>query len=161
MTAATMEGPGILGALATHPFLKGIDDRLLTLLISGAHSFRFADGEIIGHAGNAANDFFLIQAGEVSIQALNEQREAQEVCRVPAGEVVGWSWVIAPYRWQFTCRAVGEVSGIRFNAQWLRSVCDEHADLGYAILRHLLAVVARRLSATRFNFHQPTFDAML
>ncbi len=47
---------------------------------------------------------------------------------------------------------------IRFNADWLRRLCDEHAELGYVVLRRLLAVVARPLTATRYDSRQPTFD---
>lgn len=160
MSSTTVEPrQGILGALSSHAFLKGIDDRLLTLLLSGAQSFHFVDGEFIGHAGKAASDFYLIQSGEVAVHATDEHNNLREICRVTPGEVVGWSWIVSPFRWQFTCQAVGEVSGVRFNAHWLRGVCDEHPELGYAILRHLMAVVARRLSATRFDSKEPTFGA--
>jgi CRP-like cAMP-binding protein len=136
---------GILGAIASHPFLKGIDPRLLTLLISGADPFRFRDGEILARAGSPATSFFLIQSGEVSI----ETEDGDEVDRIGPGETVGWSWLVPPHQWKFTCKAVGDVSGLRFNADWLRQVCEDHRELGYTIATHLLGVVARRLGATR------------
>ena len=144
--------PGLLGALASHPFLKGVDDRLLTLLISGANSFQFKNGELLAITGNPANDFLLLQSGQVSIQAVEEGGGRKEIVRVGPGEVVGWSWVVPPYQWQFTCEAVGDVSGIRFNADWLRQRCEEHHELGFVVVRHLLGVVSRRLTATRLEF---------
>lgn len=156
MSTMVERRPGLLVALASHPFLEGVDERLLTLLLSGAESFRFRNGEALGRIGNAANDFFLIQSGHVSVLAAGD--EQREVCRVGPGEVVGWSWMIKPYRWQFTCLAVGEVAGIRFNADWLRRRCDEHHELGYVILQHLLSVVARRLAATRFDLEPPNAE---
>ena len=157
MSTTTLERrPGLLGALASHPFLEGVDDRLLTLLVSGAEPFRFRRGEYLGQIGNPANDFFLVQSGHVSVLAAGGGQ--REVCRVEPGEVIGWSWVLPPYRWQFTCQAVDDVSGIRFNADWLRRRCDEHHELGYVILRHLLSVVANRLAATRFDLEPPTVE---
>jgi CRP/FNR family transcriptional regulator, cyclic AMP receptor protein len=159
MSTTTLERrPGLMGALASHPFLKGVDDRLLSMLLSGAQSFRFRNGEYLGKIGNPANDFFLIQKGHVSVLASGDVR--QEVCQVGPGEVVGWSWVVPPYRWQFTCQAVGEVTGIRFNADWLRQRGEEHHELGYVILQHLLAVVANRLAATRFDVESSTVEVL-
>jgi len=159
MNTATLERrTGLLGALQSHPFLDGVDDRLLSMLLSGAESFRFHSGEYLGRFGNPAKDFFLIQTGHVSVLASGNVR--QEVCRVGPGEVVGWSWVVPPYRWQFSCQAVGEVTGIRFNADWLRQRCEEHHELGYVILQHLLAVVANRLAATRFDVESPTVEVL-
>jgi CRP/FNR family cyclic AMP-dependent transcriptional regulator len=149
-------GSGLIGALASHPFFEGVDDRLLTLLTSGAQPFRFKTGEYLGKFGDPANDFFLVQRGRVSVLAVGVGQ--REVYRVKPGEVVGWSWVVPPYRWQFTCQAVEDVSGIRFNADWLRRRCDEHHELGYVITRHLLSVVANRLAATRFDLESPTVE---
>jgi CRP/FNR family transcriptional regulator, cyclic AMP receptor protein len=155
-TTVSDQRPALFGALASHPFLEGVDDRLLTLLISGAQSFQFRRGEYLGQFGDPTNDFFLIQWGHVSVLAAGAAH--REIYRVKPGEVVGWSWVVPPYRWQFTCQAVDEVSGIRFNADWLRRRCEEHHELGYVIVRHLLTVVANRLAATRFDLESPTVE---
>ena len=48
--------------------------------------------------------------------------------------------------------------GIRFNADWLRKRCEEHHELGFVIMRHLLSVVANRLAETRFDLESPTVE---
>ena len=160
MSATTLERrPVPLKALASHPFFQGVDDRLLTLLTFEAEPFRFRSGEYLGQRGNPADGFFLIERGQVSILAAGSGHRV--VYRVKSGEVVGWSWLIAPYRWQFTCQAVDEVSGIRFDADRLRRCCDEHHELGYVIVRRLLSVVANRLAATRFDLESPTVEVLV
>jgi hypothetical protein len=62
--------------------------------------------------------------------------------------------------WQFDCKAVGQATGIRFNADWLRKRCEEHHELGYVIMKHLLVVLAGRLAATRYDQESPTVEVL-
>ena len=68
---------------------------------------------------------------------------------VGAGEVVGWSWLLPPYRWQFDARATSAVQGLVFDAAWLREQCEQDHELGYHLLWQLLVVVSSRLAASR------------
>jgi hypothetical protein len=74
-----------------------------------------------------------------------------DVQTVGPGEVVGWSWVVPPHRWQFEARARDAVSGIVFDAAWLREQCESDHQLGYFLLQHLVTVLAGRLAATRLQ----------
>jgi hypothetical protein len=65
------------------------------------------------------------------------------------GDVVGWSWLLPPYLWQFDARADGVVEGLVFDATWLRDQCEQDHELGYHLLKQLLAVVGSRLVACR------------
>jgi hypothetical protein len=56
---------------------------------------------------------------------------------------------------------MGDVSGIRFNADWLRQVFDEHRELGFVFVRHLLEVVAKRLSKVRHELKHQRVDAVV
>jgi CRP-like cAMP-binding protein len=102
MRTTTLERPALLKALAAHPFLEGVDERLLMLLLAGAESFRFRNGERLAKMGRPANDFFLIQTGQVAVLAAGD--DGREVCRIGAGEVLGWSWMVPPYLGSSTAR---------------------------------------------------------
>lgn len=58
------------------------------------------------------------------------------------------AWVLPPHRWHFDARATDEVRGIVFDAAWLRDQCEQNHELGYHLLKQLLAVVSGRLAAT-------------
>lgn len=70
---------------------------------------------------------------------------------VGPGEVVGWSWLLPPYRWQFDGRAVDAVEGVVFDGAWLRQQCEQDHELGYSLLRQMVAVISSRLAATRLQ----------
>jgi CRP-like cAMP-binding protein len=138
-----------LGAFASHPFLGGLDNRLLMQLTSGVKPFSAKTGEYLGREGQPATSFFLIQSGKVAIESPRPEGAPSPIQVIGPGEVIGWSWLLPPYQWQFDCRVVDAVQGLAMNAEWLRWQCDQNHELGYHLLKHLLAVVGGRLAATR------------
>jgi CRP-like cAMP-binding protein len=147
-----MARPAILDAFASHAFLQRLDDRCLMDLASGALPFSAAAGGTIAHKGQPANAFYLVQSGTVSV-GLDEDHEFARLLTVGPGGVIGWSWLVPPHRWQFTCKADGAVSGLMFDAAWLRDRCDKNHELGYHLLKELMASVTQQLNAIR---EQPT-----
>ena len=67
------------------------------------------------------------------------------------GEVVGWSWLFEPYRWQFDGRAVAPTRVVAFDGACLRGKCEADHELGYELMRRFVASVIERLQATRLQ----------
>jgi CRP-like cAMP-binding protein len=146
-----MTQPAIAGVSAGHAFLEGLSERHLGLLVPAAKSFRAAPGEYLVHEGQPADAFYLVQSGRVAIGSWIGERGDRSILTVGAGDVVGWSWLLPPHLWQFDARAVEPVGGLRFDAAWLREQCEEDHDLGYYLLKKLLAAVSSRLAACRIQ----------
>lgn len=143
-----MTDQGILGTFTSHDFLRRLGDRHLMLLASGAKPFTAAPGEHLSREGEPATTFYLIQSGHVEVGTRDASRGEVIVQSVGPGDVVGWSWLLPPYRWQFDARAVDTVQGVAFDAEWLREKCEQDHELGYHLLTQLVAVIASRLAAT-------------
>jgi CRP-like cAMP-binding protein len=143
-----MTSPAVLEVFGSHAFLSGLSEWVRMRLAYGVMPFSAAPGEFLGREGQAADSFFLIQEGHVDI-GTREGDQPVTLQTVGPGDVVGWSWILPPHRWQFDCRAVDAVKGIRFDAGWLRDQCETDHELGYHLVKHLLGVIASRLAATR------------
>jgi hypothetical protein len=63
--------------------------------------------------------------------------------------VLGWSWLLPPYRWRFDGVAAVPVTAIEIDAVRLREVADQDCSLGYLILVRLVEALADRLQGTR------------
>ena len=146
--------PAILDAFQSHAFLRRLDDRCLMDLASGVLPFAVAADGYLGRAGEPARAFYLVQSGTVSIELETEAGESIPIQKVGPGGVVGWSWVVPPYRWQFTCRAATPVTGLMFDADWLRGRCEANHELGYHLLRELIAGIAGQFEASRHELAQ-------
>jgi CRP/FNR family transcriptional regulator, cyclic AMP receptor protein len=140
---------GILGTFAGHAFLNDLGDRHRMTLACGARPFTAGPGQYLARAGQPANAFYLIQSGRVAVGTRTPEGRLVPVQTVGPGQVLGWSWLVPPHTWQFDCQAAEPVSGLSFDAEWLREKCEQDHELGYHLLRHLMTVVAERLVSTR------------
>ncbi|MCE9529611.1 MAG: cyclic nucleotide-binding domain-containing protein [Planctomycetes bacterium] len=141
----------MIDALNAHHFTKTMSQANRIRLAEGARPFDVPSGEFLAVEGEIAHAFYLIESGSVEIGSHLSERGSSAIQRVGAGDVVGWSWLLSPFRWEFDARAVNAVSGIEFNADWLRAECERDHDLGFNLVKQLLTVVSRRLAATRLQ----------
>ena len=63
--------------------------------------------------------------------------------------MLGWSWLIPPYRWRFSARTQQATQALAFDGKFLRAKCEEDHDLGYELLKRFSRVFSERLQATR------------
>jgi CRP-like cAMP-binding protein len=146
-----MTEPGILSSFATHSFVQALSEQHRMRLASGVRSFTAAAGEYLAREGQPAHAFYLVQSGHVGIGTHLAKGGAAPIQTVGPGEVVGWSWLLPPFRWQFDARAMDAVRGLSFDSQWLRDQCEQDHELGYHVLKQLVAVISSRLAATRLQ----------
>jgi CRP/FNR family transcriptional regulator, cyclic AMP receptor protein len=144
-----MTEASILDALATHAFSEELTERHRMRLASGARPFCASPSEYLARAGEPAHAFYLIQSGHVAIGTHLGERGAVPIQTLGPGDVVGWSWLLPPHEWHFDARAAELVQGLFFDAAWLREQCEQDYELGFALLKQLLAVVTSRLGACR------------
>jgi CRP/FNR family transcriptional regulator, cyclic AMP receptor protein len=134
---------------ALHPFLAGLDRAQVALLTDCAMVVRFAPGETIFREGELANRFYLIESGKVILESSGALSDPVVIDTIGAGELLGWSWMFAPYVWHFTARAVGPVTAIFFYGTILREYCERDHALGYELFKRMGAVMIKRLQAAR------------
>ena len=121
---------------------------------------RFNAGESVCRQGDEANHFYLIRAGKVALEIPVPGRGTVTIQTLGDGEILGWSWLIPPYRWRFDARAVETTRAIAFDGRCLRSKCEEDPQLGYELLKRVVARFGERLDATRFQLLDVYADAI-
>jgi CRP/FNR family transcriptional regulator, cyclic AMP receptor protein len=136
---------------ASHPFFHGLSEPYRAQITAAAKPFTAEADEYLAKEGKLAQSFYLIQSGQVAIGIFLAKRGEMPIQTVGAGEIVGWSWLVPPYRWQFDARALGAVRGLLLDGDWLREQCEQDPALGYQVLKQLLNVVGSRLTATRLQ----------
>lgn len=137
--------------LVEHPFLSGLDDRYVQLLLGCAKNVRYEPGEIVGREGAEAVHFYMIREGRVAVEVPNQGTEPIPIDTVAAGDVLGWSWLIPPHHWRFDARAITPVRAFQLDGTCLRTKCEQDHDLGYELLSRFSRIVAQRLHATRLQ----------
>lgn len=135
--------------LHEHPFFEGLDEETVTQLEGCAHNVHLRAGEHLFHEGEEADRLFVIRHGRVALDVHVAGRGDHVVDTVDGGDIVGWSWLVPPYRWFFDARAVTDVSAVSVDAGCLRAKCEEDPALGYALMQRVARVMYHRLQSAR------------
>ncbi|MBV8257426.1 MAG: cyclic nucleotide-binding domain-containing protein [Actinobacteria bacterium] len=133
------------------PVFEGLTQEQLELIGGCASNVGFEAGERLFREGDRADAFFLVRHGLVSLEAYVPNRGPITVETIGPGEIVGWSWLVPPYMWHFTGRAVDDVRAVQFDGACLRRKCDDDPVLGYELLTRFALVLVDRLQATRLQ----------
>lgn len=137
--------------ISEHPFCKGLEPDYVDLLIGCASNVRFESGYHLFRCGGEANQFYLIREGKVLLEIHSPQTPSLSLETVKSGDVLGWSWLVPPYRWRFDARAVEPVSAIAVNGKCLRAKCEKNSHLGYELLKRTVEIMGQRLDAARIH----------
>lgn len=134
--------------LPEHPFFAGLDPATLDLAAGCATNVHFRAGSYLFCEGDPADVFYVLRHGRVSVQMRTPTQDAV-LDTAHDGDVVGWSWLVAPYRWTFDARATESTSATAFDGACLRGKCEGDAALGYALLQRVVQVMSGRLHSAR------------
>jgi CRP/FNR family transcriptional regulator, cyclic AMP receptor protein len=137
------------GRLRPHPFLDACTDAFLNHLEEFATEREFEPGEIILQEGEYADRCDLILSGRVAIESRGNGGAPVRIQTIGPGELLGWSWLYAPYRWHFTARALENVTAIELNAAALLVRAEEDPVFGYELMKRVSHQLIQRLEATR------------
>lgn len=137
--------------LIAHPFFADLDEGLVRTLGRCSRNVHVSSGAHLFREGEVADQFFVVRSGRVALDVHVPGRVTEVVATVDAGEVVGWSWFVPPYRWFFDARAVTEVSAVSVDASCIRERCEADPALGFLLMQRVAQVMYQRLQATRLQ----------
>ena len=143
--------------LAAQPFLKGFSKPQLEVLSNNALQVEFPVDQMIFKEGLDANRFYIILEGEVALESADVKNGSSQLIQtIKAGDVLGWSWLFPPYKWNFNARAVKPTRAIIFLARNLREQCEQDKAFGYELMKRVSKVVIKRLQSTRVKMLKTT-----
>jgi CRP-like cAMP-binding protein len=137
--------------MALAPTFQGLAPEHLRLIAGCGRNERFGTGERMFREGEPAERFFLVREGAVALEVQAPARGALVIETLHPREIVGWSWLFEPHRWQFDARAIEPTRVITFDGVCLRGKCEADHELGYQLMRRFAGAISERLQATRLQ----------
>jgi CRP/FNR family cyclic AMP-dependent transcriptional regulator len=125
--------PSIYESIAMAPILEGLSSEQLEYIAAGADELTVAAGTLVLAQGEAAERFFLIRDGSMVLELESPGSGAVRLLTLHEGDVVGWSWLFAPYLWETDGRAVTDCRLIAIDGVRLRERFEADPRLGYAV----------------------------
>ena len=142
---------GLNRVLEEHPFFKGMDPKVRETIAGCAANELFKAREYIFREGGTADRFYLIRHGSVALEVHIPSRDPVVVETLQAGDILGWSWLVPPYRWIMDARATQLVRAVSLDAKCLRGKLDGDHTLAYEMFKRFIPVMAQRLEAGRLQ----------
>lgn len=138
--------------LGKHPFMKGLSEELVSRMAECAEGISsWKDDEVIFRSGGEAAKFYLVRNGEVALEMHSPGAGSRIIQTVARGQVLGWSWLFAPYRWAFDARVLTPTDAIVLDGPEVRRILEEEPNLGYPLMARFGGLIVARLQATRLQ----------
>ncbi len=135
--------------LSAHAFFSGLDGSFVKFLSSVATERQIKKGDVLFQQGKRADKFYLLRHGQVSVQVPALMGPVLEIQNLGEDQVLGWSWLIPPYRWSFQARAMEDSDLLEFDGSAILAHCEEDPHFGYELLKRFASLMSERLDAAR------------
>jgi CRP/FNR family transcriptional regulator, cyclic AMP receptor protein len=133
------------------PALQALAPEHRQALAGCATNCVFQPGARIMREGDPADAFYVIRDGAVAIETEVPGRGAVVMQTLHDGELLGWSWLVPPYRTAFDARALGTTHAVALDGACLRDKCGADPALGYDLMKLISTVFVERLQDTRLR----------
>ncbi|GLZ78093.1 hypothetical protein Afil01_29000 [Actinorhabdospora filicis] len=138
-----------LTTLTDFPVFGDLTREQLMLLDATARDVRHRAGELLFTEGAPAWGCWLITSGEVELETGAPGGGRLVIDTLGPGDVLGWSWLVAPHHWHHTAKARTDVTAVLLDTDRLKNFAATDPGLGYAVTKALFGVLLSRLQATR------------
>ncbi|HET8546572.1 MAG TPA: cyclic nucleotide-binding domain-containing protein [Bryobacteraceae bacterium] len=128
--------------------LKGLATEEIEGALALGVGLTIASGTELFHLGDTADRIFILQRGRIRLTLPIHVRGRVEEIFVEestAGQTVGWSALMPPYRFTLTATALVDTHVIALSREALREYFARYPGVGYVVSLNLAAVIGQRL----------------
>ena len=148
MGAGPLLGPNLLGETG---FGSALPPSARSRLAPYLTMATYQPGDLILREGDPTTALGIVARGRVALRLRVPERGPTTILTVEAGDVIGWSAVVPPYRATSTVIALLPTDLVRIDGPALREALDADPVLAAAVYPALLRAMARRLTGTRLQ----------
>ena len=129
---------------------KGLGDSELSKIAEICHERTFKVGERILEEGTRAKEIHFCRSGKVDVTVWIREPWNNDfaVHQVQAGEVFGWSALVAPYIHTASAVVMEPVQEIYIKGTELLDLFDQNPRIGYVVMTNVAASIRERLAHT-------------
>jgi CRP-like cAMP-binding protein len=146
-----MNNQSTIEYLSTHEFFSEFNDDILKFLYACSSIHKIKKGQILFTPGENANKFYVIRDGRIALQMPAIMGPTLEIQTLDKDQVLGWSWLISPYQWNFQAKAEDDSELLQFDGAAILARCEQEPKLGYELLKKFAALMSVGLNAARLK----------
>jgi CRP/FNR family transcriptional regulator, cyclic AMP receptor protein len=135
--------------LSAHEFFSEFSDDLLKFLCECSSTQEIKKGQVLFRQGESADKFYVVRTGLISLQMPAILGPTLEIQSLDKDQILGWSWLISPYKWNFQTRAEEDSELLQFDGVAILARCEQEPAFGYELLKKFAALMSVGLNAAR------------
>jgi CRP/FNR family transcriptional regulator, cyclic AMP receptor protein len=139
----------ILDYLKCHDFFSEFSADGLKFLSDCSAIRQISKGEILFRQGEKADKFYVVRRGCISVQMPAVMGPNLEIQSLNKDQLLGWSWLIPPYKWTFQTKAEEDSELLMFDGTAILARCEEDSKFGFELLKKFATLMSVRLDAAR------------
>jgi len=137
----------ITQVLADAPVFQGMSTEYVERLAGHAAERKVENGTCLFRSGDPAKHFYLLVEGEISIEIPALSGPTLQVQRLKPVRVLGWSWLLPPFKWSFNARAETDARVLEFDGESVLNECESDPTFGFEVIKRFSGLMAERLDA--------------
>jgi CRP-like cAMP-binding protein len=144
-----MSNQSIAEYLSEHEFFSEFSADLLEFLCECSSSHEIKKGQLLFRQGEDTDKFYVVRTGLISLQMPAIMGPTLEIQTLDENQVLGWSWLISPYKWNFQSKAEEDSKLLQFDGAIILARCEQDPKFGYDLLKKFAALMSVGLNAAR------------
>ncbi|MGR8951450.1 MAG: Crp/Fnr family transcriptional regulator [Gammaproteobacteria bacterium] len=146
-----MSSQSTIEYLSAHEFFSELSNDVLNFLSECSSAREIKKGQILFQQGENADRFFVVRNGRITIQMPAIMGPSLEIQSLGKDQVLGWSWLIVPYKWNFQAKAEEDSELLQFDGAAILARCEQDPKFGYELLKKFAGLMSVRLDAARLK----------
>lgn len=117
---------------------RGLNDDQLKQIVAISTEHTYEDGSLIFRAGSDGDALFVVQTGQVSVQATTPDGDDVPAVYLGEGQIFGEMALIDKGTRSASVRAVGDSTALRkITTSDFTTLCESNTEIGYVMMRNL------------------------
>jgi len=134
--------------ISAHPLFADLDPQHIHTLAEFSDERAIPAVQNLFSQNQPAKSFYMIISGRVVVETPAIYGPTLTLQELSSG-ILGWSWMIPPYRWHFQARAEVDSTVVEFDGTKLLELCESDPAFGYQLLKRFAALMGERLESAR------------
>lgn len=130
----------------------------LQFLAENGKILKYEPEEFVFSTRDEAESFYIVKEGELSLHHFSPERGSIKIETVESGEIIGWSWLVQPYKWKFDCLSEYGAVLISFDAKKIREKMEKDYLFAFKLQSIFTQIIAERLHSTRIRLSKELGD---
>lgn len=139
----------IMEYLSEQKFFQDMKKEAIEFLAESAKPRTVKKDEVLFRFDEPADSFFIVESGQIALEVAAIEGPSLKMQHVGQGSLIGWSWLIKPYRWSFQGRAEEDSELHEFDGVRIREYCEAHPEFGYELFKRFAQLMSQRLMYAR------------